>query len=161
MPLACPTKKAASFRQRLEGKTDLTTPSYMEDNMADNDNTPSSSEMLRRRFGRSVAFHEPTLLDLGRKFEVAWAEEREAWEAYGADRSFKIDGCNPLWLRADMLQGRTHRIILEIRKRKATTLEELRVKARAVLWAHFGQLDIDVSVDPVMSGSILEDILTA
>ena len=121
--------------------------------MADNDNTPSSSEMLRHRFEATRC--EPTLRELGRKLEEAMIEERLAWDVVGSDKS------GDAWQRADMLQGRTYQLAMQILQLKATTREELRIKVRAALWTRGGELDVDDGIDPAAIKSIFADLLAA
>jgi hypothetical protein len=128
--------------------------------MTDNDNALSSPEMLRHRF--AAGRREPTLVDLGQKLEAAWTEERLAWEAYRSDTQDISDDNNPAWLRAHMLQDRTYQIVKQIVEGRAATIEELRVKARATLWAHGGEFDFDGDgIDMQAVKSVIEGLLAA
>ncbi len=108
----------------------------------------------------SASHPNSEMLVLGRQFEIAWADEQRAWNAgtAAADKQTR----RALTAQAEELSERTSAIISQIEARQATTLEELRVKARAVSWCCCGDLtDFDQkTTDMRLVASILRDLLS-
>jgi hypothetical protein len=93
------------------------------------------------------------LLELGRQFEAAWAIERPLWDIININET--VD-----WNEAQAAGEITETIVDQILSETATTMEELRVKARAVSWCWSGDIDMDVdTTDMKMTVSILRDLL--
>jgi len=107
----------------------------------------------------AASHQDAELLDLGRQFEAAWAQERPLWDASQA--ASDDDDAKTLYLRAQEFSKRTAEIVHQIEPQNATTLEGLRVKARAALWYFCGDLaEFDDPTNVRLIASILRDLLS-
>jgi hypothetical protein len=87
----------------------------------------------------SDAGADARLLELGQRFEAAWAEQRRLGDALDA-ASAEADGDPPHETAAhEAAHSRASRIADEIVAIPAQTIAGLRVKARTVLWCHAGE----------------------
>jgi len=84
---------------------------------------------------------------------------RTLWDASQA--ASDDDDAQAMYLRAQEFQGRTAKIVHQIEPQNATTLDGLRVKARAALW-YFGEdlAEFDGPTDMRLVASILRDLLS-
>lgn len=95
--------------------------------------------------------------ELAKRFEEAWAAERAV--EHLLDTAKTIEDEEP-WEAANLA---TQKVVDEIESMKATTLEGLRLKARAVQWCH-GNDTVDLRCDQDttnlrLATSIVEDLL--
>lgn len=100
---------------------------------------------------------DAALLALGEEFERLWAIERSVLPS--DEYSYDAEAWKP-W---DEAQPRTEAVVTKIEACRATTLEGLRVKARAVIWCHNGRFDglggVDgETTDARLAGSIIIDL---
>jgi hypothetical protein len=106
----------------------------------------------------AMAAHEDAdLLALGAQLEAAWKRQNEAdAQCLAGDGDESYPAVEAAW---DVC----HAIALKIERLRASTIEELRVKARAVLWCHSGEDRIELSehqtTDIRLAQSILDDLL--
>ena len=100
-----------------------------------------------------AAHPDARLLRLGVELETAWADERRIYAAFEADQ---ISG-----EEADKAPDASRAVVDEILRWPATTLEGLRVKARAVSWCYCGD-EIswdDETTDLQLALSIVNDLV--
>lgn len=101
---------------------------------------------------RSRPHPDAELLALGREFEAAWENERRLVALAKTDAE-----CDAAWAPTSAI---VHRIV----NMPATTMEGLRVKARAILWCGYeedeaGPEMFGSNTDHRLAGTIIQDLL--
>jgi hypothetical protein len=100
------------------------------------------------------------LLRLGQAFEAAWAFEDGLWKAMPDDDSPEHEAQE---IAACAAFERTKGLVLHIRDVPASTIQGMRVKARAALWMNNGEPfdpgDIEYDFAQPMAASIMTDLL--
>lgn len=92
-----------------------------------------------------------SILDLGREFEAAYAEEEAA-------RMVCRDTGD--WSTWDSAYARTESIVELIEKETATTIEGLRVKARCIQWC-YGDDPVDLATQETTDGQLATQIVNS
>jgi len=102
---------------------------------------------------------DAALIALGEELETAWAAEIAAYAQYRGDFSLEHEAIT------DAAYEATKAVILRIEAVPASTMEGLRVKARAVQWCYDAD-PVDLAVDQSttdlrLANSIIRDLLAA